>query len=70
VAEFEEGHRVAWQRAESGQPPAGHLWRRELGPAGASRTRVTCAYGWTRLADEKRFPGRGRLRPEAAGPAR
>jgi hypothetical protein len=56
VAEFEEGHRIAWQPAESGQRPPGHLWRRELGPAGASRTRVTCACDRTRLADEKRFP--------------
>ena len=56
VTEFEEGRRIAWRPAESGQRPPGHLWRWELEPAGASRTRVTCTYDWTQLADEKRLP--------------
>jgi uncharacterized protein YndB with AHSA1/START domain len=56
VTEFEEGHRIAWKPAEAGQEPPGHLWRWELEPVGASRTRVTHTYDWTRLTDEKRFP--------------
>ncbi len=56
VVEFEEGRRIAWLPAEPGQEPPGHLWRWELEPAGASRTRVTCTYDWTRLTDEKRLP--------------
>jgi uncharacterized protein YndB with AHSA1/START domain len=56
VTEFEEGRRIAWKPAETGQEPPGHLWRWELEPVGASRTRVTHTYDWTRLADEKRFP--------------
>jgi len=56
VVEFEEGRRIAWRPAEPGQQPPGHLWRWELEPVGASRTRVTCTYDWSQLADEKRLP--------------
>jgi uncharacterized protein YndB with AHSA1/START domain len=56
VVEFEEGRRVAWKPAEPGRVPAGHLWRWELDPIDASRTRVTHTYDWTQLTDEKRFP--------------
>ena len=56
VVEFEEGRRIAWMPAEPGQERPGHLWRWELEPVGASRTRVTCTYDWTRLTDEKRLP--------------
>jgi uncharacterized protein YndB with AHSA1/START domain len=56
VVEFEEGRRVAWTPAEPGQAPPGHLWRWELTPVDASRTRVTHTYDWTRLTDEKRHP--------------
>src|ERR1700729_4319246 len=59
VVEFEEGRRIAWRPAEPGQRPPGHLWRWELEPVGASRTRVTGTYDWTKLTDEKRF-GRAR----------
>ena len=55
VVEFEEGRRIAWQPAEPGQQPPGHLWRWALEPAGGSRTRVTHTYDWTRLTDENRF---------------
>jgi uncharacterized protein YndB with AHSA1/START domain len=55
VVEFEEGRRIAWRPAESGQRPPGHLWRWELEPTGASRTRVTHTYDWTELTDQKRF---------------
>jgi uncharacterized protein YndB with AHSA1/START domain len=55
VVEFEEGRRIAWQPAEPGKRPPGHLWRWELEPAGASRTRVTCTYDWTQLTDQNRF---------------
>ena len=56
VVEFEEGRRIAWMPAEPGQQRPGHLWRWELEPAGAARTRVTCTYDWTRLTDRKRLP--------------
>jgi uncharacterized protein YndB with AHSA1/START domain len=56
VVEFEEGRRIAWLPAEPGRRPPGHLWRWELQPVGASRTRVTHTYDWTRLTDGKRLP--------------
>ena len=56
VVEFEEGRRMAWNPAEPGQEPPGHLWRWELEPIGTSRTRVTHTYDWTRLTDESRLP--------------
>jgi len=56
VAEFEEGRRIAWTPAEPGKTPPGHLWRWELEPVDASRTRVTHTYDWTRLTDEGRLP--------------
>ena len=56
VVEFDEGRRIAWMPAEPGQERPGHLWRWELEPAGAARTRVTHTYDWTRLTDETRFP--------------
>ena len=56
VVEFEEGRRMAWLPAEPGQRPPGHLWRWELEPIGASRTRVTHTYDWTHLTDEQRLP--------------
>jgi uncharacterized protein YndB with AHSA1/START domain len=56
VVEFDEGRLIAWRPAEPGQQPPGHLWRWELEPLEASRTRVTHTYDWTELADEKRLP--------------
>ena len=56
VVEFDEGRRIAWRPAEPGGEPPGHLWRWELEPLDASRTRVTHTYDWTRLTDEKRLP--------------
>ena len=56
VVEFEDGRRIAWQPAEPGQQPAGHLWRWELEPNGPSLTRVTHTYDWTHLTDESRLP--------------
>ncbi len=64
VVEFEEGRRIAWMPSEPGQERPGHLWRWELEPAGASRTRVTHTYDWTQLTDEKRLP---RARATTAG---
>jgi len=55
VVEFDEGRRLAWLPAEPGQRPPGHLWRWQLEPIDASRTRVTHTYDWTRLTDESRF---------------
>ena len=56
VVEFDEGRCIAWKPAEPGQEPPGHLWRWDLERAGASGTRVTCTYDWTRLTDENRLP--------------
>ena len=56
VVEFEEGRRIAWTPAEPGKVPPGHLWRWQLEPVDASRTRVTHTYDWTRLTDEGRLP--------------
>ena len=56
VVEFDEGRRIAWKPAEPGQEPPGHLWRWELEPIEASRTRVTHSYDWTELTDENRLP--------------
>jgi uncharacterized protein YndB with AHSA1/START domain len=55
VVEFEEGRCIAWQPADPGQRPAGHLWRWELEPLGGARTRVTHTYDWSNLTDEKRY---------------
>ena len=56
VVEFEEGRRIAWKPAEPGGQPIGHLWRWELEPIDASRTRVRHTYDWTQLQDEQRLP--------------
>ena len=56
VVEFEEGRRIAWKPAEPGGEPIGHLWRWELEPIDASRTRVRHTYDWTQLKDEQRLP--------------
>lgn len=56
VVEYEEGRRIAWRPADEGQPPAGHLWRFELEPTGASTTRVTHTYDWSQLTDTRRIP--------------
>ena len=55
VVEFDEGRLMAWRPAEPGREPPGHLWRWELEPIAASRTRVTHTYDWTELTDENRF---------------
>lgn len=55
VVEFAEGRRIAWTPAEPGLDPPGHLWRWELDPIDASRTRATHTYDWTHLTDEGRF---------------
>ncbi|WUJ08947.1 DUF4111 domain-containing protein [Actinoplanes sp. NBC_00393] len=56
VVEFAEGRLIAWRPAEPGQNPPGHLWRWELDPVDAGRTRVTHTYDWTQLTDERRLP--------------
>jgi uncharacterized protein YndB with AHSA1/START domain len=54
--EFAEGRRIAWKPAEPGRDTPGHLWRWELDPIDAARTRVTHTYDWTLLNDENRVP--------------
>lgn len=56
VVEFSEGRRIAWQPAEPGQAPPGHLWRWELEPIDDVSTRITHTYDWTHLTDEGRVP--------------
>lgn len=56
VVEFEEGRRIAWQPAEPGLQPPGHLWRWELEVVDEAHTRVAHTYDWTRLTEEKRLP--------------
>jgi uncharacterized protein YndB with AHSA1/START domain len=56
VVEFDEGRLLAWRPAEPGKRPPGHLWRWELEPLGAGRTRVTHTYDWTELTDSNRLP--------------
>ncbi len=56
VVDFVEQRRIAWNPAEPGHVPPGHLWAWELEPVDASRTRVTHTYDWTGLTDEGRFP--------------
>jgi uncharacterized protein YndB with AHSA1/START domain len=55
VVEFDEGRRIAWEPADAGEEPSGHLWRWELDPLGPTRTRVTHTYDWTGLRDERRL---------------
>jgi uncharacterized protein YndB with AHSA1/START domain len=55
VVEFDEGRLMAWRPAEPGREPPGHLWRWELEPVTASRTKVTHTYDWSELTDENRF---------------
>ncbi len=55
VVEFDEGRLMAWRPSEPGQQPPGHLWRWELEPIAAARTKVTHTYDWTELTDEGRF---------------
>jgi uncharacterized protein YndB with AHSA1/START domain len=64
VVEFEEGWLIAWQPAEPGQQPPGHLWRWRLEPIDATHTRVTHSYDWTRLTDPGRFERARRTSPE------
>lgn len=64
VVEFEEARRIAWNPADPGQRPAGHLWRWELEPTGSSSTQVTHTYDWSRLTDENRFARARSTTPE------
>lgn len=63
VVEFEEGARIAWQPAEVGTPPIGHVWRWELAPE-SDGTRVTHTYDWTELHDERRLDRARRTQPQ------
>ncbi|QLL09920.1 SRPBCC family protein [Mycobacterium vicinigordonae] len=55
VVEFVEGRRIAWRPSEPGKEPPGHLWRWELTPISATRTRVTHTYDWSALTDANRL---------------
>ena len=56
VVDFVEARSIAWNPAEVGQLPPGHLWRWELEPLGDGRTLVTHTYDWSQLTDQKRLP--------------
>lgn len=55
IVEFQEGALIAWLPSEPGNTPPGHLWRWELAPVEAGKTRVTHTYDWSQLTDEKRL---------------
>jgi uncharacterized protein YndB with AHSA1/START domain len=55
VVEFDEGRLIAWRPSEPGSEPPGHLWRWQVEPIDAHRTRVTHTYDWSELSDEKRM---------------
>ncbi len=55
IVEFEENRHIAWEPADPGQQPPGHLWRWELEPLAPSLTRDTHTYDWSRLTEEKRL---------------
>jgi uncharacterized protein YndB with AHSA1/START domain len=55
VVEFDEGRRIAWEPADAGEEPAGHVWRWELEAMSPTRTRVTHTYDWTGLKDERKL---------------
>lgn len=55
VVEFIEGRQIAWEPADAGQPPFGHIWRWILEPITRSQTEVTHVYDWTRLIDDFRI---------------
>ncbi|HIW47559.1 MAG TPA: SRPBCC family protein [Candidatus Yaniella excrementigallinarum] len=55
VVEFEEGRRIAWNPAPTGEQPRGHLFRWELTPVDAHTTEVRHTYDWTQLTDASRF---------------
>jgi uncharacterized protein YndB with AHSA1/START domain len=56
VVDFVEARSIAWNPAEVGQAPPGHLWRWELEPVGDGRTLVTHTYDWSQLTDQTRLP--------------
>jgi len=64
VVEFDEGRLMAWRPSEPGREPPGHLWRWELEPIAASRTKVTHTYDWTELTDENRFKRARAITPD------
>jgi uncharacterized protein YndB with AHSA1/START domain len=64
IVEFEEGRCIAWLPSEPGRRPPGHLWRWELEPLAATRTRVTHTYDWSRLTDKNRLPRARRTTPD------
>ena len=55
VIEFEEGRRIAWKPAPTGEEARGHIWRWELEPIDDVTTVVRHTYDWTNLTDETRF---------------
>src|SRR5262249_18018542 len=55
VVEFIEGSQIAWQPAEPGKLPPGHLWRWKLEEITTSLTNVTHTYDWTALTDSARL---------------
>jgi uncharacterized protein YndB with AHSA1/START domain len=55
VVEFEEGRRIAWRPAPTGERPPGHVWRWTLEPIDDKHTLVTHTYDWTELTDPDRL---------------
>ena len=69
VVEFVEGRLIAWNPAEPGRPPVGHLWRWQIDPIEEGRSMVVHTYDWTELEDPGRFK-RCSVPPRAIGSRR
>ncbi|MCV7410211.1 polyketide cyclase [Mycobacterium florentinum] len=64
VVEFIEGVKIAWQPAEPGKKPPGHLWRWELSEVNSTLTNVTHTYDFTALTDATRLEKARSTTPE------
>lgn len=56
IVAFDEGRTIAWQTADLGHRPPGHIWRWDLVPIDSTTTRVIHTYDWTGVTDEARWP--------------
>lgn len=64
VVAFTEGRTIAWQTADAGHQPPGHIWRWDLEPIDETTTQVTHTYDWTQVSDESRWPRHRQTRSE------
>jgi uncharacterized protein YndB with AHSA1/START domain len=64
VVEFIENSKIAWEPAEPGKRPPGHVWRWELQAINSTLTNVTHTYDWTALTDRVRLEKARSTTPE------